>query len=107
MVNEHNVWSLILYRESKVKYLIHRSGTCKMESRLFITVSIIQFSPSRVALKACGNHSHKIFIVIWRHQKGQRRVFGLAAFIINTGVFLDNLPLSLCLLRKNELLHFP
>lgn len=88
MSSEHNIWSPILYRGSKVKCLVHRSGTCEMESRLFITVSIIQFSCYRVTLTASGNHSHKVFIVIQRYQKGQRRAFGLAAFIINTGVFL-------------------
>lgn len=87
MANEHNIWSQILYRRSKVEYLIHRSGTCEMESRLFIIVSIIQFSPYRVTLKGCGNHSHKMLIVVKRHQKDQRYAFGLAAFIINTGDF--------------------
>lgn len=107
MANDNNIWSLILCRGSKVKYLIHRSGTCEKESRLFIIVSIIQFSPYRVPLKACGNPSHKIFIAIQRHREGQRRAFGLADSIIITGGFLDNSPLTFCLLGKNESLHFP
>lgn len=38
-----------------VKYLAHRSGARERDSRLLITISITQFRPCRVSLKACGN----------------------------------------------------